>query len=300
MAPALAAGNTAVLKPSEHASVTCLELAAIAHAVGLPPGVLNVVTGLGSEAGAPLSSHPGIAKVPPPPGCRSPPCRRMHAHVDNVTIRCIQPTDQSAPVLFVLALDLKILAEDMPSVQAGVSASLVDYSTPCCPLTMRSTTSASFQRSNSTCPQVAFTGSVDTGRRVNIAAAANLRPTSMELGGKSAMLVFGDVDIDKVRRLPPAPFHVFVRRQACLERLRWWCAASPLPACAFCSTAVSETAVCFSACCAQLGCHFLLHRPCPKIFGRIPQHRQAGSIPHGAAPAAPTGGRVVPVQHLLD
>lgn len=67
MAPALAAGNTAVLKPSEHASVTSLELAAIAQAVGLPPGVLNVVTGLGSDAGAPLSSHPGIAKVPPPP-----------------------------------------------------------------------------------------------------------------------------------------------------------------------------------------------------------------------------------------
>lgn len=54
VAPALAAGNTAVLKPSELASVTCLELAAIAHAAGLPAGVLNVVTGLGAEAGAPL------------------------------------------------------------------------------------------------------------------------------------------------------------------------------------------------------------------------------------------------------
>lgn len=49
-------------------------------------------------------------------------------------------------------------------------------------------------------PQVAFTGSVETGRRVNVAAATNLRPTSMELGGKSAMLVFDDVDIDKVVR----------------------------------------------------------------------------------------------------
>ncbi len=47
-------GNTAILKPSEHASVTSLELAAIAEAVKLPAGVLNVVTGLGADAGAPL------------------------------------------------------------------------------------------------------------------------------------------------------------------------------------------------------------------------------------------------------
>lgn len=54
VAPALAAGCTVVLKPSEMASLTCLELAAIAEEVQLPPGVLNVVTGLGVEAGAPL------------------------------------------------------------------------------------------------------------------------------------------------------------------------------------------------------------------------------------------------------
>ncbi|KAL6761955.1 Aldehyde/histidinol dehydrogenase [Haematococcus lacustris] len=54
VAPALAAGNCCVLKPSELASVTCLELAGIAQEVGLPAGVLNVITGLGSEAGAPL------------------------------------------------------------------------------------------------------------------------------------------------------------------------------------------------------------------------------------------------------
>lgn len=45
--------------------------------------------------------------------------------------------------------------------------------------------------------KVAFTGSVETGRRVNLAAAANLRPTTMELGGKSALIVFDDVDIEK-------------------------------------------------------------------------------------------------------
>jgi delta 1-pyrroline-5-carboxylate dehydrogenase len=54
VAPALAAGNCCILKPSELASVTCLELGAIAQEVGLPGGVLNVITGLGTEAGAPL------------------------------------------------------------------------------------------------------------------------------------------------------------------------------------------------------------------------------------------------------
>ncbi|KAL4425584.1 hypothetical protein ABPG75_009600 [Micractinium tetrahymenae] len=106
VAPALAAGNCVVAKPSELASLTTLELAAIAAEAGLPAGVLNVVTGLGPDAGAPLAGHPKVAKV-------------------------------------------------------------------------------------------AFTGSTATGRRVCAAAAGNLRPASMELGGKSALLVFEDADIEK-------------------------------------------------------------------------------------------------------
>lgn len=106
VAPALAAGNCCVLKPSELASVTCLELAELALQAGLPPGVLNVVTGLGPDAGAPLSSHPAVAKV-------------------------------------------------------------------------------------------AFTGSTSTGKRVAQAAISNLRPATMELGGKSALIIFDDADLDK-------------------------------------------------------------------------------------------------------
>ncbi|NHF74144.1 aldehyde dehydrogenase family protein [Paracoccus xiamenensis] len=60
---ALAMGNAAVLKPAEEASLTALAFARIAMDAGLPPGALNVVTGLGEEAGAALSSHPGVHHV---------------------------------------------------------------------------------------------------------------------------------------------------------------------------------------------------------------------------------------------
>ncbi|KAF8399345.1 hypothetical protein HHK36_015210 [Tetracentron sinense] len=106
VAPALAAGCAAILKPSELSSVTCLELAEVCKEVGLPPGVLNILTGLGPEAGAPLASHP---------------------HVDKI----------------------------------------------------------------------AFTGSTATGSKIMAAAAQMVKPVSLELGGKSPILVFEDVDLDK-------------------------------------------------------------------------------------------------------
>lgn len=60
VAPALAMGNATVLKPAEDTSLSALRFAEIATAAGLPEGVLNVVTGLGEEAGAALAAHPGI------------------------------------------------------------------------------------------------------------------------------------------------------------------------------------------------------------------------------------------------
>jgi len=62
IAPALACGNTVVLKPAETTSVTAMHLAAIFQEAGLPPGVVNIVTGPG-ETGAALVAHRGIAKV---------------------------------------------------------------------------------------------------------------------------------------------------------------------------------------------------------------------------------------------
>lgn len=105
VAPALAAGNTAVVKPAEQTPLTALKLADLFQELGFPPGVYNVVTGYGHEAGAALSRHPDI---------------------DSMT----------------------------------------------------------------------FTGSVETGRLIMHAAAEQIKPVVLELGGKSPHIVFADADLD--------------------------------------------------------------------------------------------------------
>jgi aldehyde dehydrogenase (NAD+) len=105
VAPALATGNTVVVKPAEQTPITCLLLAELAVEQGLPPGVLNVVPGFGETAGAALSAHRQVAKL-------------------------------------------------------------------------------------------VFTGSVETGREVALAAARRIVPVTLELGGKSANVVFADADLD--------------------------------------------------------------------------------------------------------
>ena len=102
---ALATGNAAVLKPAEEASLTALAFARIATAAGLPAGALNVVPGLGVDAGAALAAHPGV-------------------------------------------------------------------------------------------DHVSFTGSSVVGALIQAAAAKRGAPVTLELGGKSAQLVFDDADLD--------------------------------------------------------------------------------------------------------
>jgi aldehyde dehydrogenase (NAD+) len=63
VAPALAAGNTVVIKPAEDTPLSTLYFAQLAEEAGIPPGVVNVVTGLGETAGAALSAHPGINRL---------------------------------------------------------------------------------------------------------------------------------------------------------------------------------------------------------------------------------------------
>ena len=63
LAPALAAGCTIVIKPSEHCPASTLGFAELIDQAGFPPGVVNVVTGLSRETGASLASHKGVDKV---------------------------------------------------------------------------------------------------------------------------------------------------------------------------------------------------------------------------------------------
>jgi aldehyde dehydrogenase (NAD+) len=63
LGPALASGNTAVMKPSELTPLTTLRLAALIAEVGFPPGVVNIVPGFGHTAGQHLAEHPGVDKI---------------------------------------------------------------------------------------------------------------------------------------------------------------------------------------------------------------------------------------------
>jgi len=63
MGPALAAGNTIVIKPSEYTSASFLHLMRLVEEAGFPPGVVNLVTGFGAEVGAPLVEHPRVARI---------------------------------------------------------------------------------------------------------------------------------------------------------------------------------------------------------------------------------------------
>jgi betaine-aldehyde dehydrogenase len=113
VAPALAAGNTVVLKPAELTPLTAIELERIAREAGLAEGVLNVVAGPGSVCGTRLVEHPDVAKV-------------------------------------------------------------------------------------------AFTGSTEVGRTIAEGAAGTIKRVTLELGGKSANIVFADADLDRAAAAAPA------------------------------------------------------------------------------------------------
>ena len=67
IAPALACGNTIVIKIAENTPLTGLRIGELALEAGIPPGVLNVIPGFGAKAGAALAKHTGIDKVDPYP-----------------------------------------------------------------------------------------------------------------------------------------------------------------------------------------------------------------------------------------
>lgn len=87
MAPALAAGNSVVLKPDEHSSLSVLRVAELASEAGVPPGVLDVVPGLGSVAGQALGRHPGVDAVTFTGSTKV--AKRFHAYVAESTLKAI-------------------------------------------------------------------------------------------------------------------------------------------------------------------------------------------------------------------
>jgi acyl-CoA reductase-like NAD-dependent aldehyde dehydrogenase len=110
IAPAIAAGNTVVVKPAEQACLSVMYLARLVAEAGIPPGVVNIVTGYGATAGAALVAHHLVAKI-------------------------------------------------------------------------------------------MFTGSTATGRRIAAEAANTLKPVGLELGGKSAVIVYEDAPIDQAAQI---------------------------------------------------------------------------------------------------
>ena len=99
LAPALAAGCTAVVKPSDYTPVSTLALADLVVEAGFPPGVVNVVTGWGPEVGKALTSHPGVNKVAFT-GSTQVGKLIAHAAADNLTRLTLELGGKSAQVVF--------------------------------------------------------------------------------------------------------------------------------------------------------------------------------------------------------
>ena len=98
LAPALAAGNTAVVKPSEHASTSTLEFARLVHEIGFPAGVVNIVTGAG-ETGTALTSDPRVGKISFTGGAGT--ARRVAANAAANLVPCVfELGGKSANIIF--------------------------------------------------------------------------------------------------------------------------------------------------------------------------------------------------------
>jgi aldehyde dehydrogenase (NAD+) len=99
LAPALTAGNVAVLKPSEETPLSCAALGPLAIECGLPPGVLNIVQGTGTEAGEPLARHPLVRRISFT-GSVATGIDVMHAAADRVVPLTLELGGKSPNVVF--------------------------------------------------------------------------------------------------------------------------------------------------------------------------------------------------------
>src|SRR5690606_6304318 len=109
LGPALAAGNTIVIKPSELTPISALELARLCQEAGFPDGVVNVVPGDGATAGSRLSAHPGVDKIAFTGSTAT--AKRIMATAADSLKRCSFECGGKAPVLVFDDADLERTAE---------------------------------------------------------------------------------------------------------------------------------------------------------------------------------------------
>jgi aldehyde dehydrogenase (NAD+) len=121
--PALACGNTVVLKPAEQTPLTALRLAALAAEAGFPPGVINVVNGYGETAGAALVAHPGVDKI------------AFTGHVDTARIIQRAAADTLKRVTFELggkSPNIVFADADLDAALAGATHAIYFHGGQCC------------------------------------------------------------------------------------------------------------------------------------------------------------------------
>lgn len=104
LGPALAAGNTIVLKPAEQTPASLLDLARLVEEAGFPPGVVNVVPGYGAVAGAALVAHRGVAKISFTGDHRT--ARRIMASASDTLKRCTFECGGKSPYIVFADADL--------------------------------------------------------------------------------------------------------------------------------------------------------------------------------------------------
>ena len=115
VAPALAAGNTAILKPASYSPLTAIRLGELALEAGIPAGVLNVITGPGGSAGAALAAHPGVGKIAFT-GETTTGQEIMRLAAGNIKKISLELGGKSPNIVFADA-DLETFARESPSIQ---------------------------------------------------------------------------------------------------------------------------------------------------------------------------------------
>lgn len=113
--PALATGNSVVVKPAEQTSLTALRLGELALAAGIPPGVLNIVTGMGPDVGEPLGRHMDVDALTFTGSTETGRRFLMYAAQSNMKEACLEMGGKSAAVVLEGARDIPRIAE----IQAG-------------------------------------------------------------------------------------------------------------------------------------------------------------------------------------